>query len=235
MYRQILECEIWDNDTPYDERSAWVELLLKANHHDKQLVFNGKVITIKRGELVTSIRKLALQWNWGRDRVSRFLDRLAKFQMIEKESDTNRTLITIVNYEVYQGEMDNESDTHEDTNKDTHKDTHKAQTRNKEVKNKRILNIYGEFSHVKLTQEEYDRLGTEFGETKRALMIKKLDEYIEQKPSYKNKNHNLAIRNWVVKAVEEDTPKPKPNDFKNNYMKHNYDYDAMEKELLARD
>ena len=59
--------------------------------------------------------------------------------MVEKDSDSSRTLLTIVNYEVYQDLTDSDKDTNEDSIKDsikdTPKDTDKPQTINKELKN----------------------------------------------------------------------------------------------------
>ena len=54
---------------------------------------------------------------------------------------------------------------------------------------------YGEYKKVLLTQDQYDKLITDFGETKTKALIKMLDEGIEMK-GYKYKNHNLAIRKW---------------------------------------
>jgi hypothetical protein len=59
---------------------------------------------------------------------------------------------------------------------------------------------YGEYKHVLLTDNELERLKNDF--TNYEELINYLDEYIEMK-GYKAKNHNLAIRKWVVDAVKE--------------------------------
>ena len=96
---------------------------------------------------------------------------------------------------------------------------------------------YGEYKHVLLTQEEYERLESDYGRDKRNEAIKFLDEYIEMK-GYKAKSHNLCIRKWVMDALKErekknDTNKPnyKKNPF-NNMIEHGYDFEAIEKEIL---
>lgn len=61
---------------------------------------------------------------------------------------------------------------------------------------------YGEYQHVLLTDKERERLVNDFGEDTTHEAIKYLDEYIEEK-DYKSKSHNLAIRRWVIKAVQE--------------------------------
>ena len=101
-YRKIQECWIWIDKEPFDKRSAWIDLLLTANHSDKKILFNGELITVQRGQILTSIRKLSEKWKWSYDKCARFLKLLVDDGMLQKESDNFRTLLTIVNYEVYQ-------------------------------------------------------------------------------------------------------------------------------------
>ena len=117
LFRQIQDCWIWDSGK-FDKRSAWIDLLMLANHADKKIVFNGKYITIRVGQYLTSIRKLSERWGWSVSTVSTFLSLLEDDLMIKKESDNHRTLITIINYEVFQG-MPNTKETPIDTPTDT--------------------------------------------------------------------------------------------------------------------
>ncbi len=110
LHRQLLDCDLWinDDDEPFDRRSAWVDLLLRANHKDKQIIFDNALMTVGRGQLVTSVRKLADRWRWGKDKTVKFLKLLEEMDMIKRDSDSRRTLLTIVNYEVYQDTADTE-------------------------------------------------------------------------------------------------------------------------------
>ena len=98
--------------------------------------------------------------------------------------------------------------------------------------------VFGEYKHVRLTVEQYDKLGVDLGESMRDACIKRLDEYIQERPDYKSKDHYLCIRRWVIKAVKEDMEKPtvkaKQTSFHQFDMKHNYDFDMMEDVLLRR-
>lgn len=67
---------------------------------------------------------------------------------------------------------------------------------------KPIKHKYGEYQHVLLKDEEYEKLTNEYGEQMRDDCIKYLDEYIEMK-GYKAKSHYLCIRKWVINAVKE--------------------------------
>lgn len=61
---------------------------------------------------------------------------------------------------------------------------------------------YGEFNHVLLSDEEYQKLNDCYGLVLTEKIIKFLDEYIEEK-GYKSKSHYLAIKRWVVDAVNK--------------------------------
>ena len=108
IHRKIQDCWIWNVDTPFDERSAWIDLFMQANHKDIKMLFGGELITVKRGERITSIRTLANRWKWSRDKVSRFLKLLESDNMITRDSDNHRTLLTMVNYGLYQDWSDTE-------------------------------------------------------------------------------------------------------------------------------
>ena len=102
LYRQLQDCWIWLDKEPFDKRSAWVDLLLTANHSDKKILFNGELITVKRGQILTSVRKLSAKWKWSVNKVYRFLKLLEDDEMLQKESDKDRTLLTIENYSIFQ-------------------------------------------------------------------------------------------------------------------------------------
>lgn len=130
LHRKLQECEIWANSQPFDMRSAWVDLLLLANHKDAEIIFDYKPMTVKRGQYLTSVRKLSARWSWSKDRTLKYLKLLESLGMIRRDSTNQRTLITIEKYDIYQNEQDTSKDTkrtrvrtrvgHEtDTGKDT--------------------------------------------------------------------------------------------------------------------
>lgn len=90
----------------------------------------------------------------------------------------------------------------------------KGKKKKKDAAEKPPKKEYGEFKHVKLTDEELAKLEKKHGPEKLAQIIKYLDEYMEEKPSYKSQSHYLAICRWVVDAVNEknrrNQPQPQP-------------------------
>lgn len=165
-YRQILDCWLWTDKEPYDKRSAWMYLLLTANHSDKKIMFNGELIVVKRGQILTSIRTLAEKWKWSYDKTLRFLRLIESDGMIEKESDKFRTLITIVNYEVFQDSPNTERT-------EISEQTSERISDKQELKNEKNINIRSNSDDLnesdkpkkkktKLTEEENEELVKNF-------------------------------------------------------------------------
>lgn len=112
IYRQIQDCWVWQ-DKPFSFGNAWIDIILSCNHSEKKICFDKKPMTISRGEWVTSILSLAERWGWGRKQVSSFLDSLEADGMISQDRNNRRTLIKVLNYDIYQGVDDEEVTTHE--------------------------------------------------------------------------------------------------------------------------
>ena len=105
LSRSLLESSIWTTDEPHNTKSAWIDLLLMVNHEDGEIITRfGKVVKIPRGSTFTSIRKLAERWKWSDTKVRRYLDTLTGAHMIEHSGDQTGTLISLVNYENFQGQ-----------------------------------------------------------------------------------------------------------------------------------
>ena len=103
LYRDIRDHWVWcDKEEPFDKAHAWIDLLMMVNHKDKKVMFNGQLLTVKRGSRITSIRKLAGRWGWSRHKVSDFLNMLERDGMIAQERATQKTLINVINYGFYQ-------------------------------------------------------------------------------------------------------------------------------------
>ena len=78
----------------------------------------------------------------------------------------------------------------------------------REEKRKEEKHRHGDYAHVLLTDMELSKLFQDYGESETLEAIKFLDEYIEMK-GYKARNHSLALRKWVFRAVQEEKEKEK--------------------------
>lgn len=103
LYRKIEDSTMWlNNEEPFDSRSAWIDLILMANHKDNSFIMGLQKINIKRGQKWTSSIKLSNRWSWNRRKVMKYLRLLESEGMIYLEVTNRGLLITIVNYSVYQ-------------------------------------------------------------------------------------------------------------------------------------
>ena len=108
LYRSVQDHWLWNNEKEFDERSAWIDLLLMLNYKDKKFQMGNELVDVKRGERITSQRKLAERWKWSRTKVRRFLELLESDGMIELERTSKRTRVKACNFDLYQGWMTGE-------------------------------------------------------------------------------------------------------------------------------
>lgn len=101
LHRSLQDHWLWE-EKPFSKGQAWIDLLMLANHEDHKKRYKGDIITCKRGEVDRSILWLAERWGWGRHKARDFLTLLEKDEMITINATTNRTTITIENYDRFQ-------------------------------------------------------------------------------------------------------------------------------------
>ena len=150
LYRQLASSSLWLSE-PFTRGQAWVDLLMLANHADGYVRKRGVRLEVKRGQVGWSEVALCDRWRWGRGKVIRFLKELENDQQIEHQKTNITTIISIVNYELYQID-----DTANDTAGDT-ADGHQIvqQTDTKRTQTKRNKNEEKE-------QEEDNLVSTSF-------------------------------------------------------------------------
>lgn len=99
--------------------SLWVNLLLLANHKEKEVMWNGTLTTIKRGQFITGRRELSKLTGIPETTIERILKVFKSGHQIEQQTYSKYRLITILNWDKYQV-VDNKRTTNgqqTDTNK----------------------------------------------------------------------------------------------------------------------
>lgn len=124
--RSLLDNWIWTDGGAFDQRSAWVDLLLMAKYDGTP------------GEVNKSILALADRWKWSRDRVRRFLQKLERAEMCATNATTHKTTITIVNWAKYQDcrATDDTADRHQ-TSQQSKERNEERTTERKEAKERK--------------------------------------------------------------------------------------------------
>ena len=226
LQKSISEHWLWEDPVIL---KAWIDLLISVNYTDKKVLFNGKLITVKAGQIITSIRKLSERWGCTRRKASKIITLFTSDNMVELKTDRNGTLLTVVNYSKYQDMRDTDSTTKDTTESTTESSQHKNIKNNKEYKEeseepalapvKVTRYPTGKYNNVFLSPEEAAKLQKDFPR-EASDMIEKLSEYMAtKKTNYREDGHYAIILKWI----REDRLKPKQQQAEIKPNKVNYE------------
>ena len=130
LYRQVMKWEWYDDSNTF---RLFIHLLLKANYEDAQ----WRGLTIKRGQLFTSIGHLSHELKISDKAIRIALDKLIKTKEVASKGASNGTMITICKYDSYQSSFNKEGQTDRQTRGELGA-TNNNNNNNKEKKNKEI-------------------------------------------------------------------------------------------------
>lgn len=107
VYRKIRQSFIW---TDANQLKLWLLILMKASHENHRFLFNGQQVDLSSGQLVTGRNALALEFNEGVSRdhrvvartLWRWIKQFEKEQMLSIKSNSKYSVITVINYGIYQ-------------------------------------------------------------------------------------------------------------------------------------
>jgi len=193
LHRSITQSWVW-SDKPYTKGQAWIDMLMMVNHTDTKTLIGNEIVNVERGQKIWSILEMSKRWGWSRKKVSNFLNRLETDSMLAQNRTSKYTMITVVNYDLYQDEE------HQKNIKRTSKEHQKNTNKNdKNVKNN--IYIYIRCQHLTMTKKEYDTLVEKFGKT----IVDEKIEYAENYAKLKNyKSLYLTLNNWLKKDAEKE-------------------------------
>lgn len=162
----------------------WLHLLLEATHKPFKTIFNGQVITLNPGELVTGLKKIAKRTGLTERNIRTGLLLFEKLGKTTSKTTNAGRHITICNYASYQnGNLSNDIQTDKPATNDrqlynTHNthNTHNSLQKNREIADKLDLedNTSAENSHyqqmIKLQNTEIVRMSQFYPELKNAKL-----------------------------------------------------------------
>ena len=185
LYRQFIKWE-WYKDS--HTKDLFIHLLLLANHEENQ--WQGK--TIKRGQLITSVNHLAEECGISTQNVRTSLKKLKSTHEITIKTTNKYTLVTIENYDKFQGEVI--EITHEPTSKLTIKQqtTNNQLTTNKNDKNDN--NIYFSYFINKIRETDLSTF------QKRMNFLHNIQEEEEYKHISPDEEHELRMTVMRIKG-----------------------------------
>lgn len=101
LHRKLFDHWLWDNK-PKSKFEAWLWIIQKSNHSDNKFMLGNQLIDVKRGQIITSEKKMMALFKWSKSKLRNFLKTLQNESMIEIFSDPKKTTLTVCNYGVYQ-------------------------------------------------------------------------------------------------------------------------------------
>lgn len=102
IHRKIKDHWIFQKNKTKTEFEAWIIMLMEVNHKDEKVLIGNTLIECKRGQSVKSQKTWAKLFGWDRSRVRRFFTLLKTEQMLSLKSTNKMTILTILNYDIYQ-------------------------------------------------------------------------------------------------------------------------------------
>ena len=185
---------------------VWLHLLISANIAP----YEFENIRIERGQLVTSHENLANTLKLSIQEVRTALNHLKSTGEITTTAHRRFQVISIVNYNLYQGELTGTATSYQQADNilsTSYQQQYKNIKNNKNDKeiymsvskeSKTPKHKYGEYNNVLLTDEEYDKLKSEYSDYE--SRIEKLSSYIAS-TGKKYKSHYATIKNWAKKET----------------------------------
>ena len=134
LHRKLLDNPVTFKDPDY--LAVWIFFLLEATHTEMKRDFGGKLITLKPGQLITGRPAISRQTKVEESKVERIIKRLKTEHQIEQQTSTKGRLITILNWDMYQGR---EQDIEQQMNNERTTSEQQVNT-NKNVKNAKNVN-----------------------------------------------------------------------------------------------
>ncbi len=100
--RQMADDDLWLCES-FSRGQAWMDLLLLANDRPRLLKVRGVDVQLKTGQVGRSVVALAERWHWSREKTRSFLEQLQDARKITYRMDNVATVITVIDYEVFNG------------------------------------------------------------------------------------------------------------------------------------
>jgi len=175
--------------------ALWIHILLRANHQNKELYWNDKLICCNRGQFITGRKRLSEQTGIAQHKIEKLLKDLEKMGKITQQKTNKYRIITVLNYNIYQSRQQ------QTNNKPT---TNQQQTNtNNNIKNdikndnniyKEIINYLNQRANKKFTlttsYKKYMKARIQEGRTiedfKKVIDNKVSDQYFLDNPKYLN-------------------------------------------------
>ena len=132
LYRSLLGHPAFRNDA---EAMAFAWMVIRASWKPTRVRYKDRAINLQRGQLAMSVRDMGAAMDRDKAWVERLWKRLKAETMIETVTEAGVSVVTICNYDVFQGERDTAETVRETPNETGARQVQDTEQRTEEDKN----------------------------------------------------------------------------------------------------
>ena len=213
----------WISKKPFCDGYAWTYLYTRANFKKNMVNFRNEYIEVERGQFLTSKLQLQRIFGWTYRHVENFLLALKNDENITYRMTNRYIVITIINYEFYQGDEEQNEEQNEEqirnrlgtdlergnTNKNVLKNVNNEK---KEKKGKKISFNFktGLFNNLTIEQmKEYEKKYPDIDiyEEEKKMTDWLIGEKVKKNKGQSNKipkNFSRFINNWFSRTSDSN-------------------------------
>jgi len=155
LYRELSDKPIWKDSTP-EQKVVLITILMMVYHDENEWEFQGDKYKCEPGQMITSLQKIAEVAGTGISvqNVRTAIKRFERYGFLTNVSTNKNRLITIVNWELYQGSNDK-------TNNVVNISANKQLTSNQQAANKQLTTTKNDKNYKRMINNDREDIWEE--------------------------------------------------------------------------
>ena len=187
----------WISKKPFCDGYAWTYLYTRANFKKNMVNFRNEYIEVERGQFLTSKLQLQRIFGWTYRHVENFLLALKNDENITYRMTNRYIVITIINYEFYQGDEEQNEEQNEEQVKNRLGTGLERGNTNKNV----LKNVNNEKKEKKGKKISFNFKTNLFNN----LTIEQMEEYEKKYPDIDVYEEEKKMTDWLIgEKVKKD-------------------------------
>ena len=234
LHRKLLDNPVVMKDS--DHLAVWIYLLLNASHTEYPVLFGGKKISLKAGQLITGRKSIASTLGISESKVRRILDLFEIDQQIDRQRSNKNSLVSILNWDKYQI-FDQQIDQQATNKRPTSDQQVTTNKNNKNIKNIKeckeiIYSDVPELNEAIIAFIDYRKsIKKPMSDRAITLLLGKLNKMSNSVQEQIEILNQSILNGWQgIFPLKSDSGTGK----KASFQGRNYDFDELEKQIVNK-
>ena len=234
LHRKLLDNPVVMKDS--DHLAVWIYLLLNASHTEYPVLFGGKKISLKAGQLITGRKSIASTLGISESKVRRILDLFEIDQQIDRQRSNKNSLVSILNWDKYQI-FDQQIDQQATNKRPTTDQQATTNKNNKNIKNIKeckeiIYSDVPELNETIIAFIDYRKsIKKPMSDRAITLLLGKLNKMSNSVQEQIEILNQSILNGWQgIFPLKSDSGTGK----KASFQGRNYDFDELEKQIVNK-